>query len=78
MCAISPGARAATPAPACCPPTVSTKCHWYITPDEDAAQQFLDTKDTISQDKIILRAALNTPQETRPIPLPPGTRRREQ
>jgi hypothetical protein len=57
------------------PPTVSTKCHWYIMPDEDAAQQFLDTKGTISPDKLCLRAALNTPQETRPITLPPGTRR---
>ncbi|MBO3272108.1 hypothetical protein [Hymenobacter defluvii] len=43
------------------PPTVSTKCHRYISPDEDAAQQFLDTKGTISKDKVCLRAALNTP-----------------
>jgi hypothetical protein len=57
------------------PPTVSTKCHWYITPDENAAQQFLDTKGTISRDKLCLRAAENTPQETRPMALPAGTRR---
>ncbi|TYZ07208.1 hypothetical protein FY528_15435 [Hymenobacter lutimineralis] len=57
------------------PPTVSTKCHWYITPDESAAQQFLATKGTITRDKMCFRAAENTPQETRPLALPAGTRR---
>lgn len=57
------------------PPTVSTKCHWYITPDEASAQQFLDTKGYIKDVKNCLRAASNTPQETRPISLPPGIRR---
>lgn len=56
------------------PPMVSTKCHWYITPDAAAAQQFLDTKGTIADPQVCLRAAVNTPQETRPIALPPGTR----
>ncbi len=57
------------------PPTVSTKCHWYITPDPAAAQQFLDTKGTIADANVCLRAAVNTPQETRPITLPPGISR---
>jgi hypothetical protein len=57
------------------PPTVSTKCHWYITPDAASAQQFLDTKGTITNENTCLRAALNTPQETRPIALPAGIRR---
>lgn len=56
------------------PPTVSTKCHWYITADPAAADQFLATKGTIANAQACLRAALNTPQETRPITLPPGTR----
>ncbi len=57
------------------PPTVSTKCHWYITPDEASAQQFMDTKGYIKDVKNCLRVASNTPQETRPITLPPGIRR---
>lgn len=56
-------------------PTVSTKCHWYITPDEASAQQFLDTKGYITNVKNCLRVASNTPQETRPIALPAGIRR---
>lgn len=56
-------------------PTVSTKCHWYITPDAASAQQFLDTKGTITNTSVCLRAAVNTPQETRPIALPAGIRR---
>lgn len=56
-------------------PTVSTKCHWYITPDAVSAQQFLDTKGTITNTSACLRAASNTPQETRPIALPAGIRR---
>ncbi|WP_460616193.1 toxin-antitoxin system YwqK family antitoxin [Hymenobacter ruber] len=54
------------------PTTVSTKCHWYITADPAAVQQFLASKGTITS--ACLRAAANTPQETRPIALPPGTR----
>lgn len=56
------------------PPTVSTKCHWYITPDPAAADEFLATKGTITNVQACLRAASNTPQETRPIALPAGTR----
>jgi hypothetical protein len=54
------------------PPTVSTKCHWYVTLDPAAANQFMATKGTITS--ACLRAAANTPKETRPITLPPGTR----
>ncbi|MFD1470287.1 toxin-antitoxin system YwqK family antitoxin [Hymenobacter caeli] len=56
------------------PPTVSTKCHWYITPDPAAAQQFMATKGTIADPQSCLRVATNTSQETRPIALPSGTR----
>ena len=49
------------------PPTVSTKCHWYITPDERAAQQFLATKGTITRDKVCFRAAENTPRKPAPL-----------
>jgi hypothetical protein len=55
-------------------PTVSTKCHWYITADPAAAEQFMATKGNITNVNACLRAAANTPQETRPITLPPGTR----
>ncbi|MFD2719777.1 toxin-antitoxin system YwqK family antitoxin [Hymenobacter monticola] len=56
-------------------PTVSTKCRWYITTDPAAVQQFMDTKGSITIPNSCLRVASNTPQETRPITLPPGTRR---
>ena len=57
------------------PPTVSTKCHWYITHNEASAQQFLGTKGYIKDVSTCLRVASNTPQETRPIPLPTNIRR---
>lgn len=56
-------------------PTKSTKCHWYITADAEAAQQFLATKGTISKPNVCYRAEENTPTETRPLTLAPGTRR---
>lgn len=56
-------------------PAKSTKCHWYITADPEAAQQFLDTKGTISKPNVCYRAEENTPTETRPLTLAPGTRR---
>ena len=56
-------------------PTVSTKCRWYITPNPKAVEQFMATKGSITLPNSCFRLAANTPQETRPMPLPPGTRR---
>lgn len=56
-------------------PTVSTKCRWYITLDPAAVQEFMAKQGTITIPNSCLRMATNTPQETRPITLPPGTRR---
>ncbi|MCB2380317.1 hypothetical protein LGH70_22185 [Hymenobacter sp. BT635] len=57
------------------PPTTSTKCHWYITTSPAAMEQFLATKGSITIPNSCLRMETNTPQETRPMSLPPGTRR---
>ncbi|AMR29525.1 hypothetical protein A0257_22130 [Hymenobacter psoromatis] len=57
------------------PPTKDTKCRWYITADPEAVQQFLDTKGTITKPGACYRAEQNTPTETRPLTLAPGTRR---
>ena len=56
-------------------PFISTKCHWYITADAAAAQQFLDTKGYITKPKVCYKAEENTPAETRPLTLAPGIRK---
>ena len=53
-------------------PSVSTKCHWYITADAEAAQQFLDTKGHITKPGVCYREEENTTAETRPLTLTPG------
>lgn len=55
--------------------TKTTKCHWYITADAEAAQQFYDTKGLITKPDVCYRAESNTPTETRPLQLAAGTRR---
>jgi hypothetical protein len=56
-------------------PTKSTKCHWYITPDPEAAQQFLDTKGYITKPNVCYKAEQNTPTETKSLAIKAGTRR---
>ncbi|WP_310391795.1 hypothetical protein [Hymenobacter sp.] len=55
-------------------PPASTKCHWYIVPDEAAARQFLDTKGSITG-KPCYRQGNNICAETREIAVAAGTRR---
>lgn len=57
------------------PPLKSTKYHWYITPDPEAARQFLATKGYITKPFVRYKAKLNTPAKARPRLLPMGTYR---
>lgn len=54
--------------------TKSTKCHWYITASPVAAQQFMDSKGTISLPNSFYRSETNVPQVTSPMPVAGGTR----
>jgi hypothetical protein len=55
--------------------TKPTKCHWYITASPVAAQQFMDTKGSISLPNACYRSETNVPQVTSPLPIAGGTRR---
>lgn len=57
------------------PPTVSTKCHWYITPELASGQEFLNSSGITTNENTCLRAAANPSQETRSIALPAGIQR---
>jgi hypothetical protein len=52
----------------------STQCHWYIVPDQEAAQEFIQTKGRITN-KPCYRQATNVTAETRELKVTPGTRR---
>ncbi len=70
---LATGAQSLAQQPVGAPPA-STKCHWYIVPDEAAAQQFLDTHGSITNQPCY-RQGKNICAETREIAVAPGTRR---
>ncbi|TVT36757.1 hypothetical protein FNT36_24910 [Hymenobacter setariae] len=55
--------------------TKPTKCHWYITASPVAAQQFTDSKGSITIPNGLYRSETNVPQITSPMSVVGGTRR---
>ncbi|WP_152559779.1 toxin-antitoxin system YwqK family antitoxin [Hymenobacter sp. IS2118] len=56
-------------------PATSTKCHWYITDDLEAAKEFMDTKGSISRPEVCYKISRNITQETREIKIKEATHR---
>jgi hypothetical protein len=56
-------------------PSVNTKCHFFINPNFNDAQYFVNSKGTLPASNYSMGNAMGIPSETRSLEIPQGIKR---